>query len=75
MLAIKKIRGRTIQNIAPFFYHTNFPFSTCFLDYFKEMIEAIKRYGGGLKPSSYYGLWVSLLKKRGRLYKWFIKRP
>ncbi|CAL9121260.1 unnamed protein product [Musa textilis] len=57
----KEIRGRTIQHIARFFYQVGLPLSTTRLDSFKEMIEAIERYGAGLKPPSYYEMRVPLL--------------
>ena len=59
----KEIRGRTIQHIARFFYQAGLPLSTTRLDSFKDMIEAIGRYGAGLKPPSYYEMRVSLLQK------------
>ena len=59
----KEIRGRTIQHIARFFYQAGLPLSTTRLDSFKDMIEAIGRYGAGLKPPSYYEMRVPLLQK------------
>ena len=59
----KEIRGRIIQHIARFFYQVGLPLSTNYLDSFKEMIEAIERYGAGLKPPNYYKMRVLLLKK------------
>ncbi|CAL9126778.1 unnamed protein product [Musa textilis] len=57
----KEIRGRTIQHIARFFYQAGLPLSTTRLDSFKEIIEAIGRYGTRLKSPSYYEMRVPLL--------------
>ncbi|CAL9124462.1 unnamed protein product [Musa textilis] len=59
----KKIRRRTIQYIARFFYQVGLLHSTTRLDSFKKIIEAIERYGAGLKPPSFYKMRVPLLQK------------
>ena len=51
------------QHIARFFHQAGLPLGAYRLDYFKEMIEVLERYNGGLKPTSYYELRVPLLKK------------
>nr|XP_018686228.1 PREDICTED: uncharacterized protein LOC103993628 [Musa acuminata subsp. malaccensis] len=59
----EEIRARTIQHIARFFYQAGIPINACHLDSFKEMIEAIGRYGPKLRPPSYHELRCPLLKK------------
>ena len=50
-----------------------FPLNTTCLDSLKEMIEAIGIYDAGLKPSSYYEMRVSLLKKESNYTNGLLK--
>jgi hypothetical protein len=59
----KELRARTIQYIARFFYQAGIAFNVARMESFKNMVEAIGRYGPNLKPPSYYELRVPLLKK------------
>lgn len=58
----KKARENTCQYIARFFYRTGLPFNVVKYEEFDCMVEAIGRYGPGLKPPSYHELRVPLLK-------------
>lgn len=67
----EELRARAVRAIASFLYEAGIPLNAVRLDSFKEMIEAIGKYGPNLKPPSYHELSGTCLKKEVKnINKW-----
>ncbi|KAK1419670.1 hypothetical protein QVD17_28923 [Tagetes erecta] len=67
----EELRARAVRAIASFLYEAGISLNAVRLDSFKEMIEAIGKYGPNLKPPSYHELGGTCLKKEvANIKKW-----
>jgi hypothetical protein len=69
----KEGRDICVQYIARWFYRNGIPFHAARDEAFAVMLEAVGKFGGGLKPPSYHELRVPLLRKEVEYTKNLLK--